>query len=192
MVLTGKAAACQDYRFTSRQEEISVQYNDYINATKEYLQRYDEFAQFVKSTKQEIKYCKDLLAQDAAPASPVLSSAGGGGGEKQSVEDRALAAHEKLRSRIAGYEQELADIEPIIQKVKSSMEALNSFNSLQHHILDDRYRKRRSWDAVAMACNVSYSTCRAQAQDGLVSLTRMVFGPKAVPFQTSIVFFHQD
>lgn len=169
-----------------------MQHNDYVNAVKEYLERYDEFSQYVKATRQEIHYCEALLAQDADPASPVLSSAGGGGGEKQSVEERAFAAHEKLRDRIAGYEQELAEIEPLLHKVESSMEALKSFNSLQHHILEARYRKRHSWDAVAMACNVGYSTCRAQAQDGLVSLTRMVFGPKAVPFQTSIVFFHQD
>ena len=168
-----------------------MEHNDYINAVKEYLQRYDEFNQFVKATRQEIQYCKDLLEQDAAPASLVLSSAGGGG-EKDSQEERALATHEKLRSRIDNYEAELADIEPTLHKVKSGMEALESFNSLQFRILDARYRKRHSWDAVAMACNVSYSTCRAQAQDGLVSLTRMVFGPKAVPFQTSIVFFHQE
>ena len=57
-----------------------MQHNDYCNAVKEYLERYDEFSQYVKATRQEIHYCEALLAQEAAPASPVLSSAGGGGG----------------------------------------------------------------------------------------------------------------
>lgn len=73
-----------------------MQHNDYVNAVKEYLERYDEFSQYVKATRQEIHYCEALLAQDAAPASPVLSSAGGGGGEKQSVEEREAHSGSRL------------------------------------------------------------------------------------------------
>ena len=55
-------------------------HNDYTVLVKEYLNRYNEFKQYVANVEAEIEDYKEMLKLSAVPKIPNLSPAGGCGG----------------------------------------------------------------------------------------------------------------
>lgn len=168
-------------------------HNDYVDAVKEYLLRYREFLQYVINVKTDIAECEALLQQEAAPSASSLSPTGGcGGGERISQEERIYTQREVLREKICKYRSELQQIEPLIKRLERSMESLASINEIDAVILRDRYIDGASWERTARHACCSVGFCRKRARAALKTLTSMMFGPDAIPFQTSLVFFGKN
>lgn len=167
-------------------------HNDYVDAVKEYLLRYHEFGQYIINVKADIEECELMLKQEAAPASPSLSPTGGcGGGENISQEERIFMRREKLREKIGNYHADLQQIEPLIKRLDRSLDSLTSMNETDARILRDRYIDKLSWENTAQHNCCSVGFCRKRAREALKTLTSMMFGPDAIPFQTSLVFFKE-
>lgn len=165
-------------------------HNDYVDAVKEYLLRYREFSQYVANVKADIAECEALLQQEAAPSASSLSPTGGCGGGKQiSQEERIYMQREALQEKIRKYQAELQQIEPLIKRLERSMESLASINETDAVIVRDRYIDGASWESTARHTCCSVGFCRKRARGALKMLTSMMFGPDAIPFQTSLVFF---
>lgn len=165
-------------------------HNDYINAVREYLVRYHELSQYVKNVRKDISDAESLLQQEAAPSSPVLSpTAGCGGGETVSQEERMYMQKEDLQRKIRRYKAELLEIEPLINRLDRSLESLASINSTDAVIIRDRYVDGASWENTASHASCSVGFCRKRARKALRMLTSMMFGTEAIPFQTHLVFF---
>lgn len=169
-----------------------MQHNDYVEAVKEYLRRYREFSQYVINVRKDIEDCETLLNQEPALTSPLLSPTGGcSGGEKVSQQERIYMRREELQEKIAKYQAELQQIEPLIKRMDRSMESLSSINEIDAVILRDRYMDGASWESTARHSCCSVGFCRKRAREALKTLTSMMFGPDAIPFQMSLVFFSQ-
>ena len=167
-----------------------MQHNDYVAAVTEYLLRYREFSQYVANVKADIADCEALLEQDAAPSASSLSPTGGcGGGEQISQEERIYMQREELQKKIAKYQADLQQIEPLLKRLDRSLESLASINETDAVILRDRYIDGASWERTARDTCCSVGFCRKRAQEALEILARMMFGPDAIPFQTSLIFF---
>ena len=154
-------------------------HNDYIDAVAEYLRRYREFSQYIANVKTDIDECQRMLELEAAPATSSMSPTGGcGGGEKVSQEERMYMQCEDLQQ-----------IEPLIRRLDSSMASLKDINETDARILESRYIDDASWESTARYACCSVGSCRRRARIALKTLTGMMFGPDAVPMQTSVVFF---
>ena len=170
-----------------------MHHNDFVDAVKEYLRRYREFSQYVINVKTDITECEALLQQEAAPAASSLSPTGGcGGGETISQEERIYMQREALKEKIRKYQADLQQIEPLIKRLNRSMESLASINETDAVIVRDRYIDGASWESTARHTCCSVGFCRKRAREALKMLTSMIFGPDAIPFQTSLVFFKKQ
>lgn len=157
------------------------------STTKYYLRHYREDRQYIKSAKVELRGYIDLVNLEAAPASPCLSSTGGGGGEKQSVEERAYLKTEQLQAKISDLQQRILRVETQLDKVKDALDALESFDTLKARIVRERYLNGRTWTAIALENHVSYGTCCSLAEAGIQSMARMIFGPEPVVTQLNLI-----
>lgn len=167
-------------------------HNDYIDAVTEYLRRYREFSQYIANVKTDIDECQRMVEMEAAPAASSMSPTGGcGGGEKVSQEERMYMQREDLQRKIRKYRADLQQIEPLIRRLDSSMASLKDINETDARILESRYMDGASWESTARHSCCSVGFCRKRAREALKTLTSMMFGPDAIPFQMSLVFFSQ-
>lgn len=94
-----------------------------------------------------------------------------------------------LQQKIRQYHADLQQIEPLIRRLDSSMASLKGINETDARILESRYIDDASWESTARCACCSVGSCRRRARTALKTLTGMIFGPDAVPLQTSVVFF---
>ena len=169
-----------------------MQHNDYVEAVKEYLRRYREFSQYVINVRKDIEDCETLLNQEPALTSPLLSPTGGcSGGEKVSQQERIYMRREELQEKIAKYQAELQQIEPLVKRLQNSLEALKSMSKTDWCIIKTRYIESGSWDYTAHSVSASVGYCKIRSERILKTLTGMIFGPQKVYVQTSFTF-HKD
>lgn len=169
-------------------------HNDYLLAVREYLFRYREFSQYIKNLKIDIADCDAILEQEAAPATSSFSPTGGcGGGESLSQEERIYMRREELQRKKERYAAELQRLEPIMNRIDQSLDAIAAIAPEDKIILVDRYIDKVSWEGTARDANCSIGFCRKRAGIALEKITLMMFGPDAIPLQpSSVVFFKEE
>ena len=162
-------------------------HNDYVVSIREYLRRYNEFAVYMANIQEEIKECKNQMQMDAVPKIPVLSLSGGcgGSGEPHSPQEQAYFQKEDLNARIHQLHTDLNRIEPLMKRLNRSLDALTASD---RQIIQARFIDGQSWENTARCANCSIGFCRKRANKILEILAGMMFGPGAVPVQTSLVF----
>lgn len=162
-------------------------YNDYVISIREYLRRYHEFTVYIANIQEEIKECESQIQMDAAPKVPTLSPSGGcgGNGEEHSPQEQAYFRKEELNARIIKLHTDLNHIEPLMKRLNRSLDALTASD---RQIIQARFIDGQSWENTARCANCSVGFCRKRANKILEMLAGMMFGPGAVPVQTSLVF----
>lgn len=164
-------------------------HNDYINAVKEYLRRYNEFCQYIDNVKADIADLQALKKQEAAAAVPTLSPTGGcSGGQSVSVEERAFFTQQEIEERIAKYQHELQQIEPLVKRLQRSLDSLGASSETDRRIIQARYIDDLSWERTAEYAHASYGYCRSRERKVLQTLTGMMFGPSSIPMQGTLLF----
>jgi len=117
-------------------------HNDYTVLVKEYLNRYNEFKQYVANVEAEIEDYKEMLKLSAVPKVPSLSPAGGcGGGDRTSPQERAYFKQEDLEKRLEDSYQDLLEVLPKVRKLDRSLDALKATNPVDYRIIHARYRR---------------------------------------------------
>ena len=163
-------------------------HNDYVISIREYLRRYHEFMVYIANVQEEIKECESQMQMDAAPKVPTLSPSGGcgGNGEEHSPQEQAYFRKEALKERIVELHSNLRQIEPLMKRLNRSLDALISSDRA---IIQARFIDGQSWENTARCANCSIGYCRKRANQALEILAAMMFGPGAIPVQSSLVFF---
>ena len=166
-------------------------HNDYVVSIREYLRRYNEFAVYMANIQEEIKECQSKMQMAAAPKIPVLSPSGGcgGSGELHSPQEQAYFQKEELCTRIHQLQIDLSHIEPLMKRLNRSLDALTASD---RQIIQARFIDGQSWENTARCANCSIGFCRKRANKVLEILAGMMFGPGAIPVQTSLVFLTEN
>ena len=162
-------------------------HNDYVVSIREYLRRYNEFAVYMANIQEEIKECQSQMQMATSPKISVLSPSGGcgGSGELHSPQEQAYFQKEELNARIIKLHTDLNHIEPLMKRLNRSLDALTASD---RQIIQARFIDGQSWENTARCANCSIGFCRKRANKILEILAGMMFGPGAIPVQTSLVF----
>lgn len=100
---------------------------------------------------------------------------------------------EELQRKKERYAAELQRLEPIMNRIDQSLDAIAAIAPEDKIILVDRYIDKVSWEGTARDANCSIGFCRKRAGIALEKLTLMMFGPDAIPLQpSSVVFFKEE
>ena len=167
-----------------------MHHNDYTVVVRQYLARYNRFKTYVENVKADIADYEQQLAMTAAPKVPVLSpSGGGGGGENISQEEREYMKKEEIAAKIQRLKKDIAKIDPVLNRLSRSLEALNDTD---RDIVTRRMIYNESWRMIASDNAVSEGYCRRRLPKIIETLASMMFGPKAMPVQTELVFLEAD
>lgn len=167
-----------------------MHHNDYTVVVRQYLTRYKRFTTYVENVKADIADYEKQLAMTAAPKVPVLSpSGGGGGGENISQEEREYMKKEEIEAKIQRLKKDIAKIEPVLNRLSRSLDALNDTD---RDIVTRRMIYNESWRMIASDNTVSEGYCRRRLPKIIETLASMMFGPKAMPVQTELVFLEAD
>lgn len=167
-----------------------MHHNDYTVVVRQYLARYSRFKTYVENVKADIADYEQQLAMTAAPKVPVLSPSGGGGcGENISQEEREYMKKEEIAAKIQRLKKDIAKIEPVLNRLSRSLEALDETD---RDIVTRRMIHNESWRMIASDNAVSEGFCRRRLPKIIETLASMMFGPKAMPVQTELVFLEAD
>ena len=161
-------------------------HNDYVVAVRQYLMRYTEFSTYIDNVKADIEDLEAKLPLNAAPKVPSLSPAPGGGGDTASQQERVYFEKEAIPEKIAKLRGELAKIEPLMNRLNRSLEALTEGDRL---LITERFIDNSSWILVASDLHTSIGYCRKRSGKVLEILAGMMFGPGSIPVQTHFVFY---
>lgn len=167
-------------------------HNDYTVLVKEYLSRYTEFKQYVANVEAEIKDYKEMLKLSAAPKVSDMSSAGGGGGSGDTLQERAYFRQEDLEKRLEDSYHDLLEMLPKVRKLERSLNAMKATNPVDYRIINARYIEGWSWEATASFAGASVTYCRNEARKALRRLTGAMFGEESIPLQTHLVFIDSN
>ena len=167
-----------------------MHHNDYTVVVRQYLTRYKRFTTYVENVKADIADYEQQLAMTAAPKVPVLSPSGGGGrGQNISQEEREFMKKEEIEAQIQRLRQDIAKIEPVLNRLRRSLDALSDTD---RDIVTRRMIHNESWRIIASDNAVSEGYCRRRLPKIMEILAGMMFGPKAMPIQTELVFLEED
>lgn len=164
-----------------------MHHNDYTVIVRNYLLRYKQFKKYVENVRADIDDYKKQLSVAAAPKVPVLFPSGSG--ENISQEEREYMKKEELEVKIQRLQQDIAKIEPVLKRLSRSLEALNN---IDRSIVVRRMIYNESWRIIASDNAVSEGFCRRRLPKIIEILASMMFGPKAMPIQTELVFLEED
>ena len=118
------------------------EYNDYIQTTRIYLKRYNQFKATIANLQDDIAGMKREIEHDvAAPISKYGDQPGGGQPELNSVE-AAAERHRKLEARIKEAERNIDNIGRIIRKVDRAIDALDAEDA---DLIRGHYLEHKSW-----------------------------------------------
>lgn len=163
-------------------------HNDYVNTVKQYLIRYREFSTYISNIYADIEDYEAKLTLDATPKVPVLSSTPGGSDDSDSQQERIYFEKESIPDKIAQLRDELQQIEPMMNRLNRSLEALVDNDRA---IVVRRLADNDSWLLIASDLHTSESYCRRRMGKVLEILAGMMFGPGAIPVQTQFVFYEK-
>ena len=161
-------------------------HNDYVIAVREYLRRYTEFTTYMDNLRADISDLESQLSLLPAPRVSSLSPAPGRCGEEITPAEREYMKREAMQERLTTLQQELAELEPLINRLNRSLDALEY---AEHEIILRRMIHGESWLIIAGDLNISESMCRRKGKYAVEKVAGMMFGPRAIPVQMHFTFF---
>ncbi len=165
-----------------------MHHNDYTVIVINYLRRYNQFKKYVENVRADIDDYKKQLSVTAAPKVTSLSGSGENNRENISQEEREYIKKEELEVKIQHLQQDIEKIEPVLKRLSRSLEALNN---IDRNIVVRRMIYNESWRTIASDNVVSEGFCRRRLPKIIEMLASMMFGPKAIPVQTELVFLDE-
>lgn len=165
------------------------EYNDFIRATREYLNRYNQFQQIIKNLQDDIDGLMQEMASDvAAPISKYGDMPGGGTSELNAVE-AAASRHMKMEKEIKEKQRSIDALSRVIRKVDRAFEALDkeSQRLIYYHYIVEK-SQRKSWRELGEETYTSEKWAAEKARRAVKEMAITIFAKKAMPEQLSLPF----
>lgn len=153
-------------------------YNDYIQTTREYLRRYNEFKTTLANLKEELTEGEaELTASPAAGIARYGEDPGGGMPELNGVEAGA-ARLMMVTKRVNDLRDEISRLEKMTSRIDRALEVLEK---PERGLIEEYYIERRAWADIARDNFVSERWIKTRGFKALKKVAGMLFGRVADP-----------
>ena len=153
-------------------------YNDYVNTTRGWLKRYNQFVVTAENMRDEIAANKKIMEADvSAPCAKYGDEPGGGTSELNTVE-AAASRHEYLNQRIAEAQSTIDEIERILRTINRTIDGLPKDDG---KLIRDHYIDRKSWRDISNEVYLTEKWARDRGNKAIKEMAKMIFGIKAMP-----------
>lgn len=164
------------------------EYSDYIEATRGYLKRYNQFKVTIANLEDDIDALKHAINEDtAAPISKYGDQPGGGTPELNAVES-AAARHAKMEDAIHKKQESIENIERILRKVDRAITELKPDDQF---LIKGHFIKHRSWSDLSAEKYFTEKWARERSRKAIKEMAFMIFGGRALPEQQSLFVFYE-
>lgn len=164
------------------------EYNDYVQITKEYLKRYQEFKATVENLNDEIEAQEHFL--NAGPSAPIpkYGDDSGGGTNELTPAEAEAAKRIAIREKIESKRHEVERIERVIRKVDRALEALTTED---RQLVEGFYLQHKTWKELSIEHYMTEKWARVTAGRVVKRMAGMIFGMAAIPEQQSLFVFFE-
>lgn len=164
--------------------ESLIEYNDYVQNTKNYLRNLERFKATSANKREQVKLWREELSIDV-PITRYSTMPGGGSGDLTSTES-AAAHRENIKHRIAIALREAERLDHIVNMVERSINLLATEDRL---IIEMRFKEHKSWMQIGDELNYSEKWAAKKGNKAIKSIARMLFGDIACPGQQELFVF---
>ncbi len=169
---------------------MKYHYNDYVEAVKTYLQRYDEFKAYVKTLEQQIaEYEQRLEAEGPAAKTQVYSKAPGGSNRPGSVQESFCIRREFMLSEVERMQKELNETQAVLDRLDFAIRQLDDNDRM---LIQGHWIRKESWESTAELIHASPGYCRNRSKKLFVKLAGVMFGPTATPLNMRMIFYKEN
>ena len=166
---------------------MKYQYNDYVEAAKMYLLKYDEFRAYVRTLEDQIaEYEQRIASEGPAAKTQVYSKAPGGGNRQGSVQESYCMRREFMRSEIERMQKEVNETQAVLDRLDI---ALNRLCENDRKLMVEHWVEKTSWERTAEIIHASTGYCRNRSKKIIVKLAGIMFGPHATPLNLRMIFY---
>lgn len=164
------------------------EYSDYIEATRGYLKRYNQFKVTIANLEDDIDALEHAIEEDtAAPISKYGDQPGGGTPELNTVE-LAAARHAKMEEAIHKDKESIKNIEHILRKVDR---AINELKPDDQFLIKGHFLQHRSWGELSAEKYFTEKWARERSRKAIKQMAFMIFGNRAIPEQRNLFVFYE-
>lgn len=159
------------------------EYNDYVQATREYLKRYHEFKAIVNNLNDEIEAQEKLLSLSPAVYIPKYGDdTRGGKGEFTATEVEA-AKRIAIQEDIERKKLEVERIERIKRKIDHALEALPEQD---RQLVEGFYFEHKTWKELSIEYFMTEKWASIKGSKAVKRMACMIFGSTATPGQHAL------
>lgn len=164
------------------------EYSDFIEATRGYLKRYNQFKATIANLKDDNEAMEHAIELDiAAPISKYGGQPRGGTPELTTVE-QAASMISKVQDCIRRNKDNIQNIERILRKVDR---AINELKPDDQILIKGHYIDRRSWGDLSAEKFLTEKWARERSRKAIKQMAFMIFGNRALPEQQNIFIFYE-
>jgi len=164
------------------------EYSDYIETTRSYLKRYNQFKVTIANLNDDIDAMEHAIEEDvAAPIANYGGMPGGGTPELNTVE-AAAERHNKMKDMIHKDRESIQNIERILRKVDRAITELEPDDQflIKGHFID-----HRSWGELSAEKFFTEKWARERSRKAIKQMVFMLFGSRAMPEQQNLFVFFE-
>ena len=164
------------------------EYSDYIETTRSYLKRYNQFKVTIANLNDDIDAMEHAIEEDvAAPIANYGGMPGGGTPELNTVE-AAAERHNKMKDMIHKDRESIQNIERILRKVDRAITELEPDDQflIKGHFID-----HRSWGELSAEKFFTEKWARERSRKAIKQMAFMLFGSRAMPEQQNLFVFFE-
>ena len=144
-----------------------------LEKVQEWLRHYSEWKYYLRNNKILIQSIEQEIALEAAPRTARYEVAPGGGGKRESQEEKALERKQELQDRLQDLKRRTFIVSTRIAMIEKSLKALIR---LERAIVQYRAFEGLSWVAISMRLGYGEKFVRVRYKKITQKLAVMLFG----------------
>lgn len=163
------------------------EYNDYIQATRNYLKRYNQFQATIANLKDDICGMEQELECELSPAAPISKYSDEPGGGKPELNAVESLAEKRLamRGRIDEARKSIENISRILRKVDRAIDALPRE---EERLIRGHYIERKSWEQLSEELYLTEKWASEKARRAVKEMSFTIFA-RAEQQELAFTFF---
>ena len=164
------------------------EYSDFIEATRGYLKRYNQFQVTIANLNDDIEAMEHAIESEiAAPISKYGGQPGGGSSELTPTEQGASRIS-KAQDIVRENKESVRNIERILRKVDRAIAQLKPDDQwlIKGHFID-----HRSWGELSAEVYHTEKWARERSRKAIKKMAFMIFGNRALPEQQNLFIFYE-